>query len=87
MASSLAHSDPVEKIENAPLLEDAVAQLNQDFVLVGIEFDIHDDSGRIVTRVIDRESGEVIRQIPTEEVLVIARRAAHQQGRLLETVA
>lgn len=68
-------------------LEKAVTQLNQDFAPIGIEFDIHDDSGRIVTRVIDRESGDVIRQIPTEEVLHMARMAARQQGRILQTTA
>ncbi len=83
----LSYSPSPGKVDHAALLENAVAQLNQDFVLIGIEFDIHDDSGRIVTRVIDRESGDVLRQIPTEEVLNIARRAAREQGRLLETTA
>ncbi|REC96320.1 flagellar protein FlaG [Kushneria indalinina] len=78
---------PFEKEDNTTGLEKAVSRLNQDFAPIGIEFDIHDDSGRIVTRVIDRASGDVLRQIPTEEVLHIARLAARQQGRLLQTTA
>ncbi|WP_456267374.1 flagellar protein FlaG [Kushneria sp. AK178] len=68
-------------------LASAVTQLNREFAVIGIEFDIHDDSGRIVTRVIDRDSGDVIRQIPGEEVLHMARLAAREQGRLLQTTA
>ena len=49
----------------------------------GLEFDVSEESSRIVTRVIDRESGEVIRQIPTEEVLAIAERLEEMQGRLI----
>ncbi|WP_299261691.1 flagellar protein FlaG [uncultured Kushneria sp.] len=80
-------SMPSRQTDNTAGLEKALTQLNQDFALIGIEFDIHDDSGRIVTRVIDRESGDVIRQIPTEEVLHMARMAARQQGRILQTTA
>lgn len=40
----------------------------------GLEFEILQESNRVVTRVIDRESGDVIRQIPVEEVLRLADR-------------
>ncbi|WP_445621610.1 flagellar protein FlaG [Kushneria sp. Sum13] len=73
--------------DNTTGLEKAVKQLNQSFTSIGIELDIHDDSGRVVTRVIDRESGDVIRQMPTEEVLHMARLATYQKGRLLQTTA
>ncbi|ART64448.1 flagellar protein FlaG [Kushneria marisflavi] len=78
---------PSCKTDNLEALEEAITQLKQGLERVGIDIDIHDDSGRIVTRVIDRESGDVIRQIPTEEVLHMARMAAYQQGQLLKTTA
>jgi flagellar protein FlaG len=53
----------------------------------GLEFDLSDESSRVVTRVIDRESGEVIRQIPTEEVLRIAERLNELQGSLVDLTA
>ncbi|MFC0267299.1 flagellar protein FlaG [Kushneria aurantia] len=67
-------------------IRDTVERLNQEMIRRGIEFDIHDDSGRIVTRVVDRDSGELIRQIPAEEMLEVARRLDDDQG-LLEIQA
>ena len=39
----------------------------------GIEFSVDDESGRSVVRVVDRETGDVIRQLPAEDVLKISR--------------
>ena len=84
----LPRSEPTEKKEGLVAFENAITQLKQGIGKFGIDIDIHDDSGRIVTRVIDRESGDVIRQIPTEEVLHMARMAAYQQqGRLFMATA
>lgn len=57
-------------------LESAVSNLN-DFVQTvrrDLAFSVDDDSGRTVVTVSDRQSGDVIRQIPSEEVLSIAAR-------------
>jgi flagellar protein FlaG len=57
-------------------LDDAVARLN-DYVQVvrrELEFSVHDDSGMTVVKVLDRESGEVIRQIPSEEALQVVKK-------------
>lgn len=40
----------------------------------GLQFSIDDDTGRIVVKVIARHSGEVIRQLPSEEALELAKR-------------
>ena len=56
-------------------VEAAVAQM-KDFAQVmsrQLQFDVDDDSGRTVVRVLDKDSGDVIRQIPSEEVLALAR--------------
>ncbi len=37
----------------------------------GIRFDIDSRTDRIIVRVVDRDSGEVIRQVPPDEVLSI----------------
>ncbi|HEY0973293.1 MAG TPA: flagellar protein FlaG [Solimonas sp.] len=42
-----------------------------------LDFRIDEDSQRLVVSVVDRGSGEVLRQIPSEEALRIAR---HLQG-------
>lgn len=40
----------------------------------GLQFSIDEDTGRIVVKVIARHSGEVIRQLPSEEALELAKR-------------
>ena len=55
-------------------LQNAVSELN-DFVQNirrNLEFTIDDESGRIVIKVIDSESKEIIRQIPPEEAVQLA---------------
>ncbi|MCK0744885.1 flagellar protein FlaG [Chromohalobacter nigrandesensis] len=49
-----------------------------------IQFELSEYEGRIVTRIVDRESQELIRQIPSEEVLRIAETLAQRQGRLVD---
>ncbi len=61
---------PVERQQ----LDSAVARLN-DYVQVvrrELQFSVHDDSGRTVVKVLDRDTGEVVRQIPSEEMLEVA---------------
>ncbi len=66
-------------------LDDAVSQIN-DYVQNiqrSLQFSVDEKSGRDVVTVVDKETDEVIRQIPTEEVLVIARSLADQQDQSL----
>ena len=55
-------------------LREAVGQINQfvQSVQRDLSFSMDETSGRSVIKVIDSESGEVVRQIPSEEVLAIA---------------
>ena len=53
----------------------AVEQM-KDFAQVmsrQLQFDVDDDSGRTVIRVLDKDSGDIIRQIPPKEVLALAK--------------
>lgn len=57
-----------------PRLADAISELT-DFVQNirrDLEFSVDRDSGRIIVKVIDAQSKEVIRQIPPEEVVRMA---------------
>lgn len=45
-----------------------------------LHFAIHEASGRMVVQVIDKSTGDVIRQIPSEEALRAAQRIAEQGG-------
>ncbi|ADE15425.1 flagellar protein FlaG protein [Nitrosococcus halophilus Nc 4] len=84
---SAGSSRPKEKetgnreVESQKLV-DAVQSIN-DFmqnVRRELQFSIDEVTGRTVIKVVDRESEEVIRQIPPEEVLTLARRVAEEGG-------
>ena len=66
-------SSEVELSQEA--LENVVSQLNAYIQNTqrDMDFSVDDATGRVVVRVIDSESEEVIRQIPSEEMLAISR--------------
>lgn len=68
-------------------LVDPIQRINDVMRPHGVEFDLSDERVRVVTRVVDSESGEVIRQIPAEEVLRIAERLGERQGNLVSSQA
>ncbi|TXI89510.1 MULTISPECIES: flagellar protein FlaG [unclassified Cupriavidus] len=47
---------------------------------IGLRFEIDDKTHRVITKVIDKDTGEVIRQMPNEEVLRVARAIDKLQG-------
>jgi len=68
-------------------LAQAVEQLRQfsDMnVKRQLEFKIDEDIDRVVVSVYDSESDELIRQIPSEEVLVLAKSLARNEGVLVK---
>jgi flagellar protein FlaG len=52
-----------------------------------LRFSVDEDSGRTVIRVVDPSTDEVIRQIPPEEVLDLARHLDNSAGALLRAEA
>lgn len=70
-----AHSVAAEKAEiSREQVESAVSTI-QEFVQSvrrSINFSLEDNSGRVVVKVTDATSGDVIRQIPSEEALQLA---------------
>lgn len=80
-AVSQPASDVAEQAENQrQQLDQAVSQINDyvQNVQRSLQFSVDELSGRNVVTVIDKQTEEVIRQIPTEEVLTIARTIAEQ---------
>lgn len=72
-----AEADQVEAEQRAPArgqVEQAVSSI-QEFVQSvrrNLDFQVDESSGRVVVKVTDSESGNVIRQMPTEEALKLA---------------
>ncbi|MBP0619895.1 flagellar protein FlaG [Cupriavidus consociatus] len=54
---------------------------------IGLRFEIDETTHRVITKVVDKESGELIRQMPTEEVLRIARAIDKLQGLFVSQAA
>lgn len=53
----------------------------------GLQFSLDQDSGRTVVRMIDTETEEVLRQIPSEEMLAISKSIDRMQGLLINREA
>jgi len=70
-------------------LERAVESLNESVQSHrrSLRFSVDEDSGRTVIRVVDPTTDEVIRQIPPEEVLDLARHLEDSAGALLRAEA
>ncbi|RZQ55826.1 flagellar protein [Pseudidiomarina tainanensis] len=64
-----------------------VQQINEVMNNYGIHFEFDDSSGRTIVKVVSQESGEVIRQIPNEEVLRIAQHLHEMSGLLVREEA
>ena len=74
---------PLEQIQQAI---DEVRELITP-VAQNLLFSIDEDTGRTVVRVVDAETDEVIRQIPSEEILSISKALDKLQGVLLKQKA
>ena len=83
--SGKAAGEALGKHQVEPERERVVAAIKriQEFVdetQRGLQFSIDEDTGRIVVKVIARQSGEVIRQLPSEEALELAKRLQDAEG-------
>jgi flagellar protein FlaG len=70
-------------------LTDAVSKINKSMASAsrGLEFSVDSDSKRTVVKVVDRQTNELIRQIPTVETLQIAHALDQAQGLLIKQQA
>jgi flagellar protein FlaG len=70
-------------------ITDAVKKINQSMSTQsrGLEFSVDTDSKRTIVKVVDRQTNELIRQIPTVETLEIAHALDQAQGLLIKQQA
>ena len=68
-------------------VREAVDELNlkMDQQVTRVNFDVDKETGRIVVQVKDVETGDLLRQIPSEEMLDFARNASKGVGVTLDT--
>ncbi|HBM23372.1 MAG TPA: flagellar protein [Alcanivorax sp.] len=84
---AVQESDSEGRMVEREELVKPVQQINEVLRRYGVEFQLSEDSGRTIIRLIDRENGELIRQIPPEEALNAAQRLEEMKGRLLNLEA
>lgn len=83
-------NDQVNEGNNTPLTPkqlEKVAQQLQDFVGEmnrGLEFSVDKDSGRDVIKVIDKTSGDLVKQYPSEEVLTLVAKLSDSVGGFID---
>jgi flagellar protein FlaG len=70
-------------------VEQAVRKVNSALELreVGLQFEVDKDTDKLIVKVIDRSTGEVIRQIPNEEVVRMAKLMSDGNGLLVDHAA
>ncbi|MBU1191900.1 MAG: flagellar protein FlaG [Gammaproteobacteria bacterium] len=80
---------PQEESNQTTKVEQAVNQMNQFVQTLNrdLQFSVDEDSGRTVVKVLDTETKEVIRQIPSEELLRMATYLTDGGGLLLKVQA
>ncbi|MCW2267470.1 flagellar protein FlaG [Pseudomonas sp. JUb96] len=80
-------ADEASKVPDRDALSQAV-QAIQTFVKAAerqLEFSIDDSTGQVVVKVIARQSGEVIRQLPSEAALKLAQNLSDASSLLFAT--
>ena len=85
---------PVQSVQSQPKaapeqLQKALAALKQAVPdkSSALQFSLDESSGQTIARVVDSETGELIRQIPSKELLEIAQAIDKMQGMLLKQKA
>lgn len=71
------------------LLEEALQDVNDSLKAwsTGMRFDIDPEAQRVVVSIVDSESGEVLRTVPSDAVIRIAKMIVQLQGQSVSTRA
>lgn len=86
-AGAVTAEDETE--QNQQQLPEALQRINTVLQIraPGLEFSVDDDSARAIVKVIDTNTNEVIRQMPSKEALEIAKALEHLDSLLIRDKA
>lgn len=79
-ASKIQAMTPKQLEKVAQQLQDFIGEMNRS-----LEFLVDKDSGRDVIKVLDKSTGELVKQYPSEEVLGIISKLSNATGNLIDT--
>lgn len=74
--------DPSKLVQVATELSDMMSMMRK-----GLSFKVDENSGQAVVTVLDKDTGDVIRQMPSEEALALAEKLSEVTGLLMKTEA
>lgn len=79
----------VDAAKEEARVENATQLLNEfmKHAAIGLRFSTEQDSGQIVVRVVSKQTGELIRQIPSEEALKLSKALDTLQGLIIQEKA
>lgn len=80
--TALKELSPTEQEERAKAAADRINEFIEAFTR-DLQFTVDKDTERVVLKVVDRQSGKVIRQIPSEEALEIAKALDDLKGLII----
>jgi flagellar protein FlaG len=82
-------ADTKKEQSQAEALAVVVEQLSEVMSIMnkGLAFSVDDDSGSAIVKVMDIDTGELIRQIPNDEALELAQKLLDVKGLLMRTEA
>ena len=85
-ANAKSKEDAQSELKN---VKQAVSEINKamQFMSRQLEFSVDTDSERTIVKVIDQQTREVIRQMPTKEALEIGKALEKAQGLLIKQTA
>ncbi|ACV61583.1 flagellar protein FlaG protein [Desulfofarcimen acetoxidans DSM 771] len=102
LTTSLRKTEKSEPIPNADdAVDSSQAQVNPDQLIKavenlnktsdlynqGLQFKVHEETKQLVVQIVNQESGEVIKQIPPEEVLDMEARIGKMVGLIIDKKA
>ena len=83
-----AKKEMEDKKEHQQIDQAFLDELNDDIEVVhntGLRFSIHEPTGRTVVRVINKDNGETVREIPNEKILDLAAKLDEMMGIMFDT--
>lgn len=89
ITNPVEHAAPSQKTYTREQVNQAVEAINKTIQAASqnLEFSVDKDTSNVVVKVIDQQTKQVLRQIPTEEALEIAKSLDKLQGLLIKQTA
>lgn len=83
--AKLSQEPEKSRPSNQSSLNSAIAEMKQyvQSVQRDLQFEVDEESNRTIVRVVDSQTGDVVRQIPAEEFLKMAKRMEELDGLLM----